>query len=160
MATVKAGDEMCVRWPAKNHAVPDEDDRGVFINMPSEVTAKDPNQSQFMKMNIAKLKYKNCNHINGDSDHTPCGGCFRIPEDRKTGTYVIQWRWELNDDEWYTSCWDLRVEGLAPPPPPVTTQPPTDPVRPPANETAPEEDHKVVPLGGSTSIFAELADWE
>ncbi|KAF9909663.1 hypothetical protein BX616_011101 [Lobosporangium transversale] len=111
MATGKAGEEICVRWPAKNHAVPDEDDRGVFINMPSEPTNRDPSQSQLMKMNIAKLPYKNCNHIRGDTDHTPCGGCFKIPEDRKTGTYMVQWRWELNDDEWYTSCWDLRVIG-------------------------------------------------
>ncbi|KAF9308845.1 hypothetical protein BG003_010513 [Podila horticola] len=165
MASVRAGEEICVRWPAKNHAVPNEEDRGVFINMPSEITSGDPNQNQFMKMNIAKLKYKNCNHISGDSDHTPCGGCFRIPADRKTGTYVVQWRWELNDNEWYTSCWDLRVQGRAPPPPPPVTTAPTDPVAPvpPANETGtpvPEEHREVVPLGGSTSIFAELADWE
>ncbi|KAF9196229.1 hypothetical protein BGZ49_002870, partial [Haplosporangium sp. Z 27] len=109
MATVTAGDQMCVRWPAKNHAVKDERDRGVFINSPDTITTKDPSQSQLMKMTLAKLPYKNCNPIKGDTDHTPCGGCFTIPADRKAGTYMFQWRWELNDNEWYTSCWDVKV---------------------------------------------------
>ncbi|KAG0328625.1 hypothetical protein BG004_002501 [Podila humilis] len=172
MASVRAGDEICVRWPAKNHAVPNERDKGVFINMPETVTSKDPSQSQFNKMNIAKLPYKNCNHIKGDTDHTPCGGCFKIPADRKTGTYVVQWRWELNDDEWYTSCWDLRVQGRAPKPKPkpttttttnaalpTTTAPTKSPVSPASKE---EEDdgEETLPLGGGTSVFAHLATWD
>ncbi|KAF9375201.1 hypothetical protein CPC16_000849 [Podila verticillata] len=139
MASVKAGDKMCIRWPAKNHAVASEKDRGVFINMPPTVLTKDPNQSQFTSMNIAKLPYKNCNQISGDTDHTPCGGCFTVPADRAPGTYVVQWRWELNDDEWYTSCWDLQVTGNA-----TTT----------GNSTA----TPTPSLSGSTSIFAELAE--
>ncbi|KAG0336559.1 hypothetical protein BG004_008002 [Podila humilis] len=146
MATVKAGDEMCIRWPAKNHAVPNEDDRGVFINMPSTILTKDPSQSQFNKMNIAKLPYKNCNHIKGDTDHTPCGGCFKIPADRAPGTYVVQWRWELNDDEWYTSCWDLQVTANVPAG---------------GNNNSTNGGGKAPagkPLGGNTSVFANLAD--
>jgi hypothetical protein len=141
MASAKAGQEICVRWPAKNHAVKNEEDRGVFINMPPTPTVKDPNQSQLMKMNIAKLRFKNCNHIPGDTDHTPCGGCFKIPDDRVPGTYMIQWRWELNDNEWYTSCWDLAVTPKEAPPQPGQPGEPT-----------------VKPLGGLTSIFAELAE--
>ncbi|KAF9162896.1 hypothetical protein DFQ26_003139 [Actinomortierella ambigua] len=123
MASVKAGDMMCVRWPAKNHAVKNEEDRGVFINMPKTITNKDPNQSEFMKTTIAKLPYKNCNHLS-DTDHTPCGGCFIVPSDRQPGTYTVQWRWELNDNEWYTSCWDLQVTAAGPdaPPPPTGVQ--------------------------------------
>ncbi|KAG0276761.1 hypothetical protein BGZ95_007062 [Linnemannia exigua] len=138
MASAKAGDKICVRWPAKNHAVKDEKDRGVFINMPPTPTTRDPNQSQLMKMTIDKLPYKNCNHIAGDSDRTPCGGCFTVPANRTTGTYLVQWRWELNDDEWYTSCWDLQVIGKDATP---------NPGQPGAR-----------PLGGSTSVFAELAE--
>ncbi|KAF9315396.1 hypothetical protein BGZ91_005799 [Linnemannia elongata] len=141
MASVKAGDEICVRWPAKNHAVKDERDRGVFINMPPTPTVRDPNQSQLMKMTIATLRYKNCNHIPGDSDHTPCGGCFRVPENRTAGTYLVQWRWELNNNEWYTSCWDLQVT-------------PKDAIVQPGQPGVPI----ARPLGGSTSIFAELAE--
>ncbi|KAF9079641.1 hypothetical protein BGX27_006153, partial [Mortierella sp. AM989] len=59
MATVRAGDQMCIRWPAKNHAVQFQGDRPVFINMPPTVTKKDPSQAQLMKMTIAKLNYKN-----------------------------------------------------------------------------------------------------
>ncbi|KAG0051568.1 hypothetical protein BGZ83_003541 [Gryganskiella cystojenkinii] len=142
---VKPGDTLCVRWPAKNHAVKNERDRGVFINMPSSPTTKDPNQSELMKMTIAKLPYKNCSFIKDDDDHTPCGGCFNIPENRTDGNYMVQWRWELNDDEWYTSCWDLSVQSLLPPPPPPGTLPTPDPAN-------------TVMLGGSTSVFAELAE--
>ncbi|KAG0088455.1 hypothetical protein BGZ93_010410 [Podila epicladia] len=137
MATVKAGDEMCVRWPAKNHAVPNEDERFVFINMPSTPLTKDPSQSQFTAANVAKLPFKNCNHISGDTDGTPCGGCWKVPANRAPGTYVVQWRWELNDNEFYTSCWDLQVTGDAP---------------------SGGKNNTAEPLGGKTSIFAELAE--
>lgn len=159
--TVQPGDTLCVRWPAKNHAVPNERDRGVFINMPSEPTSKDPNQAQLMKMTIAKLPYKNCSFIKGDTDHTPCGGCFKIPEDRRSGNYMIQWRWELNNNEWYTSCWDVRV--AAPPPLPIPSPPPVvNPQQPPPTTSQtvmdPQPTSNESILGGSTSVFAELAE--
>ncbi|KAG0057866.1 hypothetical protein BGZ83_000053 [Gryganskiella cystojenkinii] len=134
MASVLAGGKMCVRWPAKNHAKKDEQDRGVFINMPQTLLTKDPNQDDFTKANIAKIPYKNCNFLSS-SDTTPCGGCFTVPANLTTGIYVVQWRWELNDNEWYTSCWDLGVTGID------------------GNSTSSD-----APLGGSTSIFAELAE--
>jgi hypothetical protein len=138
MASGKAGEKMCVRWPAKNHAVKEERDRGVFINMPPTPTSRDPSQSQLMKYTIAKLSYKNCSIIEGEDkvkdDLSPCGGCFTIPEDRAPGTYMVQWRWELNDNEWYTSCWDLQVTGK-------------DPTDPNPSEI----------LGTKTTVFAELA---
>ncbi|KAG0199524.1 hypothetical protein BGX28_007245 [Mortierella sp. GBA30] len=140
MATVTAGNQMCIRWPAKNHAVASEPDKGVFINMPKQILTRDPNQAGFTKANIAKLKYKNCNQIPGDTDRTPCGGCFTVPAELATGTYVVQWRWELNDNEWYTSCWDLGVTAVNGGGSNSTT-----------STVAPT-------LGGSTSIFAELAE--
>lgn len=135
MATAKAGDNICVRWPAKNHAVKSEKDRGVFINMPQTILTKDPNQSGFLKANIAKLPYKSC-HFQDNTDTTPCGGCFQVPPQLTTGTYVIQWRWELNDDEFYTSCWDLGVTGAG------------------GNNSTSGS----TAIGGKTSIFAELAE--
>ncbi|KAG0034101.1 hypothetical protein BGZ82_005876 [Podila clonocystis] len=138
MATVKAGEKMCVRWPAKNHAVANEKENFVFINMPSTPLAKDPaTQAQFSAAFVQKLPFKNCNPISGDTDHTPCGGCWTVPADRAPGTYVVQWRWELNNNEFYTSCWDLQVTGNTP-----------DGGK---NSTG-------TPLGGSTSVFAELAE--
>ncbi|KAF9977418.1 hypothetical protein BGZ73_006045 [Actinomortierella ambigua] len=148
MASVEAGKEICVRWPAKNHAVPSEEDRGVFINMPATPLPRDPTtQAQFDKMRIAKLRYKNCNHIKGDSDHTPCGGCFKIPADRPEGIYVVQWRWELNDNEWYTSCWDLRV-----------TRPPTPGLPGGNSTTGGGSGGGQSVLSGRTSLFAQLAE--
>ncbi|KAF9195035.1 hypothetical protein BGZ51_005999 [Haplosporangium sp. Z 767] len=139
MATAKAGETKCIRWPAKNHAVKSEKERFVFINMPKTILTKDPNQSQFSKANIAKIPFKNCNEISGDTDRTPCGGCFQIPEELETGTYVIQWRWELNDNEFYTSCWDIAVTG--------------------ANKANNGNNTiSATPLGGSTSVFADLAE--
>ncbi|KAF9085509.1 hypothetical protein BGX23_009591 [Mortierella sp. AD031] len=135
MATATAGQKMCVRWPAKNHAKSTEPDNQVMINMPQQILTKDPNQSEFSKANIAKLPYKNCNQIEGDTDRTPCGGCFDIPANLTTGTYVVQWRWMLNTDEFYTSCWDIQVTGA------VTPGVPGGPG-----------------LGSTTSVFADLAE--
>ncbi|KAG0269184.1 hypothetical protein DFQ27_004580 [Actinomortierella ambigua] len=146
MATVQAGASICVRWPAKNHAVKDEIDRGVFINMPPTPLPRDPtNQDDFMKMNIAKLPYKNCSFLS-DTDHTPCGGCFTVPANRTAGTYVVQWRWMLNDNEWYTSCWDLAVTA-------ATNNNGTNNGST-GNNTAIGND----PVGKSTSLFAQLSE--
>ncbi|KAG0264653.1 hypothetical protein DFQ27_001105 [Actinomortierella ambigua] len=143
MATTEAGKDICVRWPAKNHAVKSEEDRGVFINMPPTPLPKDPEtQAEFTKYNIAKLPYKNCNHIDGDSDHTPCGGCFNIPANSTEGYYVVQWRWELNDNEWYTSCWDLLVKA---------------PVKAPATGGG-GGGSSLTSVNAGTSLFAQLAE--
>ncbi|KAF9433815.1 hypothetical protein BGZ76_008950 [Entomortierella beljakovae] len=131
-ASATAGQKICVRWPAKNHAVPNEKENFVFINMPKTLLTKDPDQAGFSKANIAKIPFKNCNTLS-DTDLTPCGGCFTVPEELQSGDYVIQWRWQLNPGEFYASCWDLNVKGSA------------------TNGTA------TPTLGGSTNIFAELA---
>ncbi|KAG0299162.1 hypothetical protein BGZ98_010291 [Dissophora globulifera] len=131
-AKTTAGKKICMRWPAKNHAVKEEPEHFVFINMPNTTLSADPSQAVFSKNTIAKLPYKNCNDIAGDTDHTPCGGCFTVPATLATGNYVVQWRWQLNPNEFYTSCWDLGVTAAAA--------------------------GAVVPLGAKTSIFAELAE--
>ncbi|KAK9688547.1 hypothetical protein K7432_014378 [Basidiobolus ranarum] len=109
MTVAKPGQEICVRWPAKNHK--DEPKNIVYINMPPTPLAKDPSQKQLNKWTIATLNYGNC--FAGGSDKARCGGCFTIPKDRKAGDYLIQWRWMLrgedNVPEWYTSCSDVRV---------------------------------------------------
>ncbi|KAI8361912.1 hypothetical protein B0O80DRAFT_89336 [Mortierella sp. GBAus27b] len=111
-AVATPGQKMCVRWPAKTHAG-ESGLQPVFINMQKQSTKSDPSQKDLndsKKTYITKLKYQNCNgKINGD--FTPCGGCWTVPSDAKAGTYLVQWRWKLNSDEFYTSCWDLRVDG-------------------------------------------------
>ncbi|KAF9202856.1 hypothetical protein BGZ49_007011 [Haplosporangium sp. Z 27] len=109
-AATTAGNKICMRWPAKNHAVPSEPEHFVFINMPKKLLTKDPDQITFSKSNIAKIPFKNCN-FTSDTDTTPCGGCFTVPAGLTSGNYVVQWRWQLNPGEFYTSCWDLNVTG-------------------------------------------------
>ncbi|KAF9112430.1 hypothetical protein BGX27_003395 [Mortierella sp. AM989] len=111
-ASANAGSKICLRWPAKNHAVKTEKENFVFVNMPQTLLDKDPDQDGFTKSNIAKIPYKNCNY-SGNDDTTPCGGCFNIPSGLASGNYVLQWRWTLNKGETYTSCWDLNVTGGA-----------------------------------------------
>jgi len=105
----KAGGELCVRWPGKNHAVPNEEDLStVNIALSGANPKSDPTQQQFLSNIIAKLNYKNCT-TGGDTDTWPCGGCFKLPSTLDAGHYVMQWRWRLNKDEWYTSCADIQV---------------------------------------------------
>jgi hypothetical protein len=119
MTVTKSGGELCVRWPAKNHAASNEDNTIVKIAL-AEKPGNDPSQKQLDKMIIAELKYKNCNK-DGDSgkrdeNTRPCGGCFKIPK-RRPGVYLLQFRWRLNkgrksalDDEIYTSCADIQIK--------------------------------------------------
>ncbi|KAF9086871.1 hypothetical protein BGX29_002700 [Mortierella sp. GBA35] len=106
MTHTRVGDRLCVRWPAKNHAEDNEDDTLVQINL-AEKQGKDPTQKQLIDSNVVELKYKNCGKA-ATSDRRPCGGCFEVPK-RDAGTYLLQWRWELNPDEWYTSCADIQI---------------------------------------------------
>ncbi len=44
-------------------------------------------------------------------------------------TYLVQWRWELNAGEVYSSCADIKIVAGQTPPPPATV-PDVDPVTP------------------------------
>ncbi|KAG0359921.1 hypothetical protein BC939DRAFT_450391 [Gamsiella multidivaricata] len=112
MTVVNAGNELCIRWPAKNHAVPDEKNEPVTIGLSGPNPAKDPTQQEFLKNIINKLNYKNCTDKGKDTDIWPCGGCFKVSEKLKPAIYTMQWRWMLNGDsgkEYYTSCADIKV---------------------------------------------------
>ncbi|KAF9288271.1 hypothetical protein BGZ88_008255 [Linnemannia elongata] len=111
----KPGGELCIRWPAKNHAVPNEKNLPVIIALSEVNPKKDPTQLQFLDNIIAKLNYKNCTEKGKNTDIWPCGGCFKLPTNLKPGNVVMQWRWKLNSNEWYTSCADIEVKA-----PPIT----------------------------------------
>ena len=110
----KPGGELCIRWPAKNHAVPDEKTQPVTIALSEVNPKKDPTQLQFLDNIIAKLNYKNCTDKGKDTDIWPCGGCFNLPTNLKPGNFVMQWRWKLNSNEWYTSCADINIKDALP----------------------------------------------
>ncbi|KAG0029438.1 hypothetical protein BGZ82_007958 [Podila clonocystis] len=79
--------------------------RGISDINPS----KNPLQEYFNKIIIVRLGYKNCTK-GGSTDAWLCGGCFKIPTSVKPGHHVLQWRWRLNKNEWYTSCADLDIK--------------------------------------------------
>lgn len=108
MTVTSVGDTLCVRWPAKNHAAQKELNRMVQINLSKAKDSKDISQQELLKNTIALLPYKNC--MPGSiEDRRPCGGCFKVPV-RAKGTYLLQWRWMLNANEWYTSCADIQIK--------------------------------------------------
>ncbi|KAF9115285.1 hypothetical protein BGX30_006326, partial [Mortierella sp. GBA39] len=107
----KPGGELCIRWPAKNHDIPSEKNQPVTVALSKVNPQKDPTQLQFLDNIIAELNYKNCTDKGKDTDIWPCGGCFKLPTKLKPGNVVMQWRWKLNSNEFYTSCADINIEG-------------------------------------------------
>ncbi|KAG0034710.1 hypothetical protein BGZ82_005624 [Podila clonocystis] len=100
MTQTRVGAKLCLRWPAKTHG---NENSKVQVGLSKNADEKDPSQKDFTdNLQVAELPYGNCMG-NGGKDATPCGGCFEVPE-RNPGGYVLQWRWELNEGEWYTSC--------------------------------------------------------
>ncbi|CAO3571820.1 unnamed protein product [Mortierella alpina] len=108
MTVTSVGDTLCVRWPAKNHAAKgSSSDTVVQINLSKVRNGKDITQQELLKNTIAKLPYRNC-MSGSNEDRRACGGCFKVPV-RSAGTYLLQWRWMLNKNEWYTSCADIQI---------------------------------------------------
>jgi hypothetical protein len=134
MSRVQAGQQMCFRWPAKNHAGHVNDANMVFVNW-ATTAGSEPTQAELNTMTVAQLRYRNCPEpgvpSTGDqtgvgSDRAACGGCFTVPN-RAPGTYLVQWRWMLNPGEWYTSCADVEVTATAQPTSAPATSAPTLP---------------------------------
>ncbi|KAF9334867.1 hypothetical protein BG006_001337 [Podila minutissima] len=109
MTVTTVGDTLCVRWPAKNHAAKNEPNGMVQINLSKVKNGKDISQKELLKNTIARLPYKNCMK-GSNEDRRACGGCFKVPV-RASGVYLLQWRWMLNKNEWYTSCADIQIGG-------------------------------------------------
>ncbi|KAK3847228.1 MAG: hypothetical protein J3R72DRAFT_188084 [Linnemannia gamsii] len=106
MTHTRVGDKLCLRWPAKTHAENSEHDTMVLVNLAQREGA-DPTQKQLTKSLVKELHYNNCDK-GKDEDKRTCGGCIDVPL-RASGTYLLQWRWELNEGEWYTSCADIQI---------------------------------------------------
>ncbi|KAF9376957.1 hypothetical protein CPC16_012066 [Podila verticillata] len=91
----------------QNHAKKNEPNNMVQINLSKARNGKDISQQELLKNTIARLPYKNCMK-GSNEDRRACGGCFKVPV-RASGTYLLQWRWMLNKNEWYTSCADVQI---------------------------------------------------
>ncbi|KAG0095389.1 hypothetical protein BGZ93_005936 [Podila epicladia] len=103
----RPGQHLCLRWPAKYHGE-DKGAQTAYVYLSGRNPSKDPTQAAFLKNKIATLTYGSCIYDAG-KDLSACGGCFQLPANLKAGNYVMQWRWELNKDEFYTSCADIDV---------------------------------------------------
>jgi len=118
ITSVTVGQELCWRWPAKNHAGHVNDQNMVSVNWATTANSADPTQRQLNTMTVASMRFRNCpdpgvpnpasDQTGVGSDRMPCGGCFTVPA-RSPGTYLVQWRWMLNPGEWYASCSDIQV---------------------------------------------------
>ncbi|KAF9083498.1 hypothetical protein BGX23_011386 [Mortierella sp. AD031] len=108
MTSTTAGDTLCLRWPAKNHAQ-DTDKGKVIINWMRDDGKENHRQSVLNKHKLTELDFGNCDK--GSSDTRACGGCIKVPKNATPGMYLLQWRWRLNKnpDEFYTSCADIKV---------------------------------------------------
>ncbi|KAF9349852.1 hypothetical protein BGX34_001559 [Mortierella sp. NVP85] len=106
MTVKKAGDRLCIRWPAKNHQY-QVGATTVYIGISGVNPTRDPTQKEFISQRIAELGYNNC--AEGSEDLKPCGACFMLPSNLQVGYYAVQWRWSPNVDEWYTSCADIKI---------------------------------------------------
>ncbi|KAG0046951.1 hypothetical protein BGZ83_007900 [Gryganskiella cystojenkinii] len=108
MTITSVGDTLCARWPAKNHAVPFFPHNKVQIHLSKVRNGKDITQMELLKNTIANLHFNNCN-VGPNEDRRPCGGCFKVPP-RAKGTYLLQWRWPVDDGKGYTSCADIQIK--------------------------------------------------
>ncbi|KAG0005487.1 hypothetical protein BGZ80_006487 [Entomortierella chlamydospora] len=99
--------QMTITNPAKNHAVSNEPNHMVQINLSNVRNGKDVSQQQLLQNTVAQLPFKNRNK-GSNEDRRPCGGCFKVPA-RASGIYLLQRRWMLNQNEWYTLCADIQI---------------------------------------------------
>jgi hypothetical protein len=118
MPSVPAGGQMCWTWPAKNHQHEDAK-QYVMVNWAPQAGV-DPTQAVFSQHTVAQLLFKNCSRYPGltygtsysntkpADNNQPCGGCFKVPN-RAPGIYSVQYRWQLDVGEVYTSCVDVEV---------------------------------------------------
>lgn len=120
---VRVGDNVCWRWPGKNHAglglgtTPTHvgDDSMVKV-LWSPTAGTDPSQSIMYANEIAQIPFRRCKPgraSSGDqtgvgSELAHCGGCFKVPQ-REPGTYLVQFSWTLNVNEVYSTCIDYTV---------------------------------------------------
>ncbi|KAF9350126.1 hypothetical protein BGX34_001391 [Mortierella sp. NVP85] len=124
MTVKKAGERLCIRWPAKGHQYK-VGATSVYIGISGVNPTRDPTQEEFSSQRIATLDYNNCTEGSDEDgedlnpcdgcfnlpkdDLKPCGGCFNLPSNLQVGYYAVQWRWSPQVRSWYTSCADIKI---------------------------------------------------
>ena len=60
--------------------------------------------------------YQNCPKFCEKPDRALCTMCFKLENNINPGLYSFKWTWELNPNEYYTTCWDAYVNIVDPNP--------------------------------------------
>eukprot|EP01135_Chromosphaera_perkinsii_P011796 Nk52_evm42s2496 gene=Nk52_evmTU42s2496 len=122
MASYRRGRDVCIEFPARNHAIsgPNGEFNGPWLNSGnveiywSEANTNcDSPQSVMNTRRLAQTAFSDCapdsDLLENNSNDRPCRGCFTIPADSELGHRYFQWVWEFNIGEWYSTCWDAMI---------------------------------------------------
>lgn len=118
-----AGETRCLAWPSKNHVAtrynPGMPSHQLRLFRSERNVKRDPSQHDFFKHQIIRFGphvhmkpdykgFQNCTAFSENNDKALCLGCFKVPR-IPDGIYVMQWYWEFNKNEFYTTCFDIMV---------------------------------------------------
>lgn len=161
--TIAAGSKFTVEWPARNHAVGNQNPDGgmtngisIYLAPKTATTLGDycgsPTPDQNCPNKICEASYGPSTCQGGtNGDNIPCTTECTMPSNKAPGDYNIMWLWDWrqNDGSMYSTCGDVTVSGAAvgpvptasPPSPSPTTLAPTDPgqTRAPTRGQAPDQ---------------------
>lgn len=123
MAKLSPGQDIVVRWPAKNHANVGTD-RGVQIFISkgpglgddfSHITTLQDwvsdcaaNGGKCDNTFAGNIYDSNACNVGG-VDKTKCIDKFTVPTNLQNGIYTFMWWWEFNAGEYYNSCADVEI---------------------------------------------------
>jgi len=118
-ATVAAGQDLVLRWPAKNHANVGTQ-RGVQLFISRTPDGGDDfghitNKDDYLQQCTAAGGLCEHSFSSGPDCQTPgvdkaeCMATFRLPLNLQAGVYTFMWWWEFNAGEYYNSCADALV---------------------------------------------------
>eukprot|EP01114_Cavostelium_apophysatum_P003657 TRINITY_DN1371_c0_g1_i4.p1 TRINITY_DN1371_c0_g1~~TRINITY_DN1371_c0_g1_i4.p1 ORF type:complete len:335 (+),score=52.11 TRINITY_DN1371_c0_g1_i4:185-1189(+) len=139
MGSYSAGEKFTVMWPARNHAVDEQNPGTVRVYLsPREALnqAKDATQAEMFSNLICSGPYKNCG--GASADLTPCTLDCTMPSNVASGYYTLWWKWDWvqGSTTIYTTCADILVSGnggtatVAPTQTPTVAPTPTPTVAP------------------------------
>jgi len=118
-ATLAAGQDLVVRWPAKNHA-----NVGVQRGVQLFISKAPDGGDDFSHITDKAAYLQQCAAAGGQCeqsfssgpdcqqpgvDKAECMATFRLPSDLSPGVYTLMWWWEFNAGEYYNSCADALV---------------------------------------------------
>jgi hypothetical protein len=126
MGALSAGSTFKVQWPARNHAVNNQNPRVVKVYMSPVIASgqtADFTSSVMMQNKLCEGPFINCGKgagVDTTGDSVPCTLSCTIPANTPQGTYTLwwQWDWTVNDGAIYATCADVTVSSsiVAPPP--------------------------------------------